>query len=83
MDISPETLSQIESTVLVVLGALSALVPFARWVAARTESKTDDALVEKVATFIHDSLRYIPTLRIGADLQTQKVIQAVKEEKNP
>lgn len=78
MNISADQLNQISTTVLAVLGVLSALIPAARWLASKTESKTDDATVEKIATFIHDALRFIPTLRFGADLDTQKVIKEVK-----
>lgn len=63
---------------MVALSALSALVPFMRFVASKTASKTDDAAVEKLAELIHDALRYVPTIRFGAKLETQRVIKAAE-----
>lgn len=61
-------ISNLEDTILIVLGVLTAAVPLARHVALLTANKTDDEWVEKVAKSIHDFMGWLPTLQLNKAL---------------
>lgn len=65
-------ISNLEDTILIALGILSAAVPLARHIATLTANKTDDETVEKVAKAIHDFAGWLPTLQLNKALTLEQ-----------
>lgn len=66
----------IEWAVIIFTG-LSLLVPVLQYVAKQTATKTDDELVEKLATFLHDALAFLPVARRGRTLGQKEVLDNI------
>lgn len=80
---SVDTVNHVFDVIMAVLAIASAAVPLAQKIASMTASKTDDELVEKVATFIHDALAFLPTLRLGPTLAQKQTMGPSTPQKDP
>lgn len=78
-----DTLNHVFDVLVTVLLVASAAMPLAQKIASMTATKTDDEIVEKVATFIHDVLAYLPALRIGNTLSQKAELKAAATVTTP
>ncbi len=66
---------------IIVLTAASGLVAALKEIAKLTATKADDKWLGKIGEFVHDALRWVPTIEVGGpSVADKEVIKAVKAE---
>lgn len=67
--------------VLAVLLAVTGVVESLKALAKLTATKADDELLARVGEFLHDALRWVPTIEIGGPtVEDKQIVKEVKDE---
>lgn len=72
-----DTFEAIVNWAFIIFTGASLLVPVMQFVAKQTATKADDEWVEKIATFVHDALAFLPVARRGRTLGQKELIDSV------